>query len=295
MPETRSHHVHRHCRYTRLMGSDEEKAVDMLSRNSSIHQSCIEKFNGTLIKEIGDGILASFNLSSNAVRCAIEIQKECKDQVIPLKIGIHEGEMIFSGSDVIGDGVNIASRLQEDAQEDCITISAAVYGNIRNKTDIQTRFIGGKSYKNVGERIRVYGVILEGEKGGQPHERTNAKKPNRRLLYFILAGLIFVLLTFLIIWKLQPHLEKVELDKSIAILPLEYLSEDPGKKYLADGVLDAITGHLSTIKGLRVTPRTSIEQYPETTKTASTIGKDLNVSYLIEGSFLMVEDCCLHR
>ena len=120
------------------MGSDEEKAVDMLSRNRSIHQSCIEKFNGTLIKEIGDGILASFSLASEAVRCAIEIQKECKEQDIPLKIGIHEGEMIFSGSDVIGDGVNIASRLQEDAHEGCINISAAVYRDIKNKADIQT-------------------------------------------------------------------------------------------------------------------------------------------------------------
>ena len=77
--------------YTRLMGSDEQKAVDMLSRNRTIHQSCIEKFNGTLIKEIGDGILASFSLASEAVRCAVEIQKDCKEQGIPLKIGIHEG------------------------------------------------------------------------------------------------------------------------------------------------------------------------------------------------------------
>ena len=276
--------------YTRLMGTDEEKAVDMLSRNRSIHQSSIEKFNGTLIKELGDGILASFSLASEAVRCGIEIQKECKEQGIPIKIGIHEGEMIFSGSDVIGDGVNIASRLQEDAQEGCISISASVYSNIRNKPDIQTTLIGERIYKNVGERIKVYKVIWDGEKGEQHNEIAKVKNPKSRLPYVILTGIILVLAAILITWKLQPHLEKVELDKSIAILPLEYLSEDPGKQYLADGVLDAITGHLSKIKGLRVTPRTSIEQYRETTKTASIIGKELDVSYLIEGSFLMVED-----
>jgi len=98
--------------FTRLMGTDERKAVDMLSRNRSIHQSCIEKFNGTLIKEIVEGILASFSLASEAVRCAIEIQKECKVQSIPIKIGIHEGETIFSGSDVICNRRQGEHRLQ---------------------------------------------------------------------------------------------------------------------------------------------------------------------------------------
>ena len=110
--------------YTRLMGSDEEKAVYMLSGNRSIHQSCIEKFNGIFIKEIGDGILASFSLASEAVRCAMEIQKGCKRQGIPLKIGIHEVEMVLAGVDVLGNGVNVASRLQEISAEGCSTISA---------------------------------------------------------------------------------------------------------------------------------------------------------------------------
>jgi len=79
-------------------------------------------------------------------------------------------------------------------------------------------------------------------------------------------------------------------DKSIAVLPFKSLSDDREKQYLADGVMDAIAGHLSKIEGLRVTPRTSVEQYRETTKTASVIGEELNVSYLIEGSFLMIDD-----
>jgi class 3 adenylate cyclase len=115
--------------YTALMGKDEDKAFDMLRRNHSLHQDQIKKHNGKLIKEIGDGTLASFSLASNAVRCAIDIQRESKDQNIPLKIGIHEGEMVFAGTDVIGDSVNIAARLQELTEEGCITISAVVYGN----------------------------------------------------------------------------------------------------------------------------------------------------------------------
>jgi len=147
--------------YTALMGSDEDRAFDVIRKNREIHTELVGKFKGTLIKEMGDGMLVSFNLASDAVRCAIEIQKACKEQSIPLKIGIHEGEMVFEGSDVLGDGVNIASRLQESAGKGCITISGAVYGDIKNKSDIQTQFIREKSFKNVDEPVKVYKVSCE--------------------------------------------------------------------------------------------------------------------------------------
>jgi class 3 adenylate cyclase len=83
--------------HTKLMGTDEDKAFDMLKRNHTIHATLIEKHNGTLIKEVGDGTLASFSLASDAVCCARDIQKEAKTQNIPLKIGIHEGEMVMAG------------------------------------------------------------------------------------------------------------------------------------------------------------------------------------------------------
>jgi len=147
--------------YTALMGKDEDRAFDMLRRNHSLHQDLIEKHNGNLIKEIGDGTLASFPLASNAVRCAINIQEEARNQNIPLKIGIHEGEMVFAGADVLGDSVNIASRLQEDAQTGCIWISASVYRNIKNKADIKAKFLAEKTFKNVDEPIKIYSVFCK--------------------------------------------------------------------------------------------------------------------------------------
>jgi len=142
--------------YTALMGSDENQAFQMLQKNREIHRRFIKKFGGELIKEMGDGILASFQLASYAVRCAQAIQFESQKQVIPLKIGIHEGEIVFDGNDVFGDGVNIASRLQESAGEGYIYISGAVYQDVKNQSDIQTRFIGQKSFKNVEEPIKVF-------------------------------------------------------------------------------------------------------------------------------------------
>ena len=147
--------------YTALMGSDEDRAFDMLKRNHIIHETLIKKYNGTLIKEVGDGTLASFPLASDAVRCAMDIQREARSQQIPLKIGIHEGEMVMAGEDVLGDGVNVASRLQEASQEGCITISGKVYSDVKNKAGINTKYIGEKKLKGVDDPVKVYEVLCE--------------------------------------------------------------------------------------------------------------------------------------
>ena len=272
--------------YTSLMGSDEDRAFEVLAKNREIHNQLVEKYNGTLIKEMGDGMLISFNLASDAVYCAIEIQKLCKEQGIPLKIGIHEGEMVFEGADIIGDAVNVASRLEADTIEGCITISGKVYSDIKNRKDIHSKFIKEKKFKNVDEPIKVYEVLCGEEEDG--HQTFDKHKPNLKIpkrTYFILAGLAIVVVIFLFIWKSFPIKQAIELEKSIAVLPFKYLSEDQGKQYLADGVMDAITGHLSKIDCLVVRPRTSVEQYRDTDKTMQVIGEELSVSFLMEGSF----------
>jgi len=126
----------------------------------------------------------------------------------------------------------------------------------------------------------------------EPAHKVKAEDiPNSSNSWKIASYISFVVIVGLIILNVIPRTGKNEiLEKSIAVLPLEYLSENPDKAYLADGVLDAITGHLSKLEGLRVMPRTSVEQYRENKKSAKEIGEELNVSYLIEGSFLMVDN-----
>ena len=147
--------------YTALMGSDEDNAFEVLKNNRDIHTQFLKKYDGTLIKEMGDGMLISFDLASDAVRCAIEIQFACREKKIPLRIGIHEAEVVFEGSDVFGDGVNIASRLQASTEEGCISISESVYRDVKNKPDIKTQFKEAKSLKNVDEPVRIYNVSCE--------------------------------------------------------------------------------------------------------------------------------------
>ena len=147
--------------YTALMGNDEQKAFTILNKNRALQKPIIEQFNGRWIKELGDGVMASFNTVSDAVNAAIKIQEACnaaKD--FQLRIGIHLGEVVFENDDVFGDGVNIASRIQAIAKPGCIYVSESVHNNISNKKDITTKFIKEETLKNVKEPVRMYEVMI---------------------------------------------------------------------------------------------------------------------------------------
>ena len=101
--------------YTALMGEDEKKAFNTLNTNLKIHQQLTEKHHGRIIKEIGDGLLVVFENGTEAVLCAINIQQQAHENNILLRIGIHEGEVVYEKDDVFGDGVNIASRIQAES------------------------------------------------------------------------------------------------------------------------------------------------------------------------------------
>jgi class 3 adenylate cyclase len=145
--------------YSSLMGKDEKQALNILNENRKIHQSRMTNFNGIILKEIGDGILASFNSVSDAVLCGINIQKGVKQSGnYKLRIGIHLGEISTSNNDVFGDGVNIASRIQSIAEPGTVSISEVVYNNIKNKTNEEIVFVGEKQLKNIDELVKIYQV-----------------------------------------------------------------------------------------------------------------------------------------
>ncbi|MCY7309869.1 MAG: adenylate/guanylate cyclase domain-containing protein, partial [Chitinophagaceae bacterium] len=149
--------------YTAMMGNDEQKAFELLRKNREIQKPIIEEFGGQWIKELGDGVMASFSAASNAVYAAIKIQEACfHSKAFELRIGIHQGEVVFENGDVFGDAVNIASRFQALAPPAGIYVSESVHRNIANKTDIRSEFLRIENLKNVKEPIQVYKIFSAG-------------------------------------------------------------------------------------------------------------------------------------
>ena len=237
--------------YTALMGEDEEKAFDLLRKNRNIQRPLIEQFGGKFIKEIGDGILASFTTATEAVLCAKSIQHTCQKQKdLKLRIGIHLGEVIFDDGDVFGDGVNIASRLQALAPINGIWISEAVYKNIANKKEFVTRFIGSEVLKNVREPVHVYEVATHSNAIDAEHNKTSGRKYG----------------------------------KSIAVMPFFNISNDPEQEYISHGMAEEIINSLAHIKDLKVAGRMSSFQFKSSGADLREVGQKLGVETILEGS-----------
>jgi TolB-like protein/class 3 adenylate cyclase len=268
--------------YTKLMGEDEERAFQLLNKNRHVQKPIIEKHNGTWLKEIGDGVLASFPTGSEAVYCAKEIQEVCeKEQDLKLRIGIHLGEVIFENNDVFGDGVNIASRLEPLAPTGGIYVSESVHKNVLNKKGIVTKYIREEKLKNVKESVRIYEVRTE--RSMQQIVRKDGNKiPNK--LQYILVGASVIIIAAILTWFYFPEKQTAEFKKSIAVLPFLNLSGDPDYEYFSDGISEEILNSLTNIPNLNVAGRTSSFSFKNTKTDIQEIGKQLNVNMVLEGS-----------
>jgi TolB-like protein/Tfp pilus assembly protein PilF len=269
------------------MAKNEDKAFQILRHNRNIHKPIIKRYRGEWLKEMGDGILASFNSASDAVRCAGDIQSATKKEGIEIRIGIHEGEVVFANNDVLGDGVNVASRLQEVAETGCINISEAVYKDIRNKVGIKAEFLEEKTLKNLEEPIKVYQVVLEPTKdtGTQISDEKEKWKPGQKLPYFLI-GFLIITIIILLIWKYPPIQYNRDLKKSVAVLPFRNLTGDTKQEYMSDGLTDEIINHLFKIESFsKVVSLNSVLTYKNTNKRTPVIARELDVNYILEGTW----------
>ncbi len=278
--------------YTALMGNDEKQAFDLLRKNRQIQQLLIKQYKGTWIKELGDGVLASFLTVTDAVLCAASIHKAASlVDGLQLRIGIHLGEVVFENDDVFGDGVNIASRLQSLAPIGGTLISEAVYKNISNRKEFVTTFIREENLKHVSEPVRIYEVRVEEIANYPPEILSDTKKVptiNKKIIIAASAVLILgALLTYFLIYAPKTGTTSVKIiagEKSIAVLPFTNMSEEMENQHFADGMMDEILNKLSKIGEFRVISRTSVEQYRDTKKPMKEIAKELGVTYILEGS-----------
>jgi len=283
--------------YTALMDEDEQRAFELLKKNRQVQRPLIEKYNGKWLKEMGDGVLASFSTVTDAVFCAAAIQKTCEDEPdLNLRIGIHQGEVVFDGEDVFGSGVNIASRLEPLAPIGGILVSESVHRNLGNKKGIASTFLREEQLKNVKEPIRIYSVQVEGaEPEAIPdlstipqHVSTKSRNPGKMLL--AVGGVLIILLLSYFLYSNFTAKQQIAdalvdvTDKSIAVLPFKNDSPDADNQYFADGMMDEILNHLQRISELGVKSRTAVEPYRNSTLSFATIAQELNVSFVLEGA-----------
>jgi adenylate cyclase len=280
--------------YTAIMGRDENEALHALDAHRELLRSLLPKFNGRMVGEIGDGTLTAFHSAIDAVNCAREVQATLQQDQPELKvrIGIHVGDVVFSNNTVLGDGVNVASRIHALAPPGGICVSAHVHDEIRNKPGTRFKDLGERRLKNVSRPIRVYQLVAT----DHPVEATGG----RRRVALIAGASAVVLAAIAVVYVRSrssappPAAEQASqprVIRSIAVLPLDNFSGDPNQEYFSDGLTDELTTDLATVSALRVISRGSVMQFKGAHRPPTPeIAKALKVDAVVEGSVMRVGD-----
>ncbi len=245
--------------YTRLMQQNEAKAIQSREKHRRIFNASTDKFQGRILQYYGDGTLSIFNSAIDAVNCAIEMQLGFQeDPAIPVRIGIHTGDIIFSDEEIIGDGVNIASRIESLAVAGSVLLSDKVFDEIKNQQAIKTSFLKTVKLKNVEKPVDIYAISNVGLIVPKIGDISSTSSENE--------------------------------EKSIAVLPFVNMSNDPEQEYFSDGISEEILNSLTNVDGLKVAGRTSAFTFKGKNEDIRIIGEKLNVKMVLEGSVRKAEN-----
>jgi TolB-like protein/class 3 adenylate cyclase/Flp pilus assembly protein TadD len=245
--------------YSRLMGEDEAGTAQAVREHREAAAPIVRSHGGRIVKTMGDGVLLEFPSVVAAVECAIAIQKLMgernasvpEDKRILYRMGVHVGDVIVEGDDILGDGVNIAARLEGIAEPGGICLSASAREHVEGRVEARFVALGDKELKNIARPVRVYAI--------NPNRSASAVDP-----------LVSTKTT-------RPRL-------SIVVLPFANLAGDPNQEYFVDGVTESLTTDLSRISGSSVIARNTAFTYKGKAVDIKQIGRELNVRYALEGS-----------
>ncbi|HUM45932.1 MAG TPA: adenylate/guanylate cyclase domain-containing protein [Chitinophagales bacterium] len=279
--------------YTAMMQHDEVNAKVIRDKFKKAIEAQNSIHDGRIIQFSGDGAFCIFNSSIEAVRAAIAIQLQMLEApMVPLRIGINTGDVMFEEDNVYGDGVNIASRIESFGVAGSIFISGRVQDDIKNQKDIQTVFLGKFDLKNVVAPIEIFAISNDGlivpEKEaleGKGKTASGNKISSAKMLLGIFAALVIVLPgIFLAYAYFKPGKQVAAAYSSIAVLPFENLSNLHDEDYFADGIGEEIRHKLSSILSLKVIAGSSTKGFKNTSKSAKQIGEELGAGTLLTGS-----------
>src|SRR4051812_36272077 len=300
--------------YSALAQRDDQLAVELLEEHRRLLREIFPRFNGTEIKTIGDAFLVEFSSALEAAQCAIEIQRTLakrnhdvtSDRRIELKIGIHIGDVIHRDGDVYGDGVNIASRIEQLAGAGGICVSTDVERQIRNALEARFEKFGSADLKNIKLPMELFRIVLPWETG---RKERGVPRPLKKSRVLIPVTALLAILALLGGWWLMRHWSGNSQaaavatrnivptapanspdQKSVAVLPFVNLSDDKGSEYFSDGVSEELLTVLQKIPGMHVAARTSAFSFKGKNATAQEIGQKLGVAHLVDGSVRKADD-----
>ncbi len=244
--------------YTKLMQHDEAKAIHMLERQKNIHLQYIKQFKGQILKYLGDGTLIIFSSAIEAVKCAVALQHALqKEPAIPVRIGIHQGDVILENKDVFGDAVNLASRIQTSGIAGSILISEKVRDELQNHEEISTVPLGSFQLKNVSHPVNLFAINAHGLKVPHASHYSNKaisinKKKNSAAGFFkskrfLQTAFLFLVIILMLAWwvKFSNNKNNLELTKTIAVLPFKNIGQNENNNSLAGGLTEEMISLLS--------------------------------------------------
>jgi adenylate cyclase len=292
--------------YSRLMGADEEGTLRTLTAYREIMAKLIEQHHGRVVNAPGDALLAEFESVVDAVKSAVEIQRELAkrnaelptDRRMEYRLGINLGDVMVDGESIYGDGVNIAARLESLADAGGICISGTVYDHVKNKLPLGYEYRGEQPVKNIAEPIRVYKVLMEPEAAGKVigEKKVEPRQWQRSILSLVAVLIVVVAVIAIYHFYFRPTPRPIEVaskekmafplpDKpSIAVLPFVNMSGDPKEEYFSDGITEEIITALSKVPYLFVIARNSTFTYKGKPVKVKQVSEELGVRYVLEGS-----------
>jgi len=283
--------------FSQKMSVDENLALQLLDTHNDILDHSIERFQGRILKRMGDAIFAEFESANNAVNCAIDIQTKLTDYntdkptkyLIAIRIGIHLGDVVIRGDDLFGDGINIASRLEPLAEPGGICITQAVYQSVKAHIEIKPELIGEVKLKNIEDKQIIYKFpSFYPDKVAVSKVKVKAAKSS-----WLMASSVIVLgIASLIWWSVQKtnnndmpkSVTQEQEGASIAVLPFVNMSSDPEQEYFSDGISEEILNVLAKIPNLHVTSRSSAFAFKGKALDLTKVAKQLGVNHILEGS-----------
>jgi TolB-like protein len=283
--------------YTALMGNDEQKAFELIRKNRDIQKPIIEQYNGRWIKELGDGVMSCFNTVSDAINAAMKIQEACnRANDFKLKIGIHQGEIIFEDNDIFGDAVNLASRIETLGVPGSVLFSKKVADEIRNKSEFQVISLGNFEFKNVAEPIEVFalsnpGFVIPRKEDMHGKMKTpTQKKSNKGMWIGAAVGVVIISAIILFNNSLLSKNASTTSIKSLAILPFENKQNDSSLNFLSDGIPENLINRISNLSGIRVFARSATFSLKDTARNIESLRRLLNADVVLSGQVLKSSD-----